>query len=253
MAFADLTVNYLCKAARVAPVELLVVAQDARFHALLRSLAIPSVDITALGLAGADPTATDFASAPYRLIVEGKMRAVREVLRRGLHVLFADVDAVLNGDPVPELRNDVRDALLPTFSPAARLRARLTTPLTTLSGRSTSSSSPTGPSPTATTRTTCSRSNSRAPVRRPPVAHPPSSPAALTPCAALSTHAGFYFIKSNARTRAFLDAVIDRFPDDLDGNDQASTSCARVAPLPLVPHASGFADRPTDVRARPCS
>lgn len=102
------SINYLCKAARFAPLDYIVVAQDARFHLFLKSLSIPSVDITALGLPELPSFKTGYGSETYRLVTEGKMLAVREILKAGVHVFFADVDLVLNRNPLPDIRGDVR-------------------------------------------------------------------------------------------------------------------------------------------------
>lgn len=86
-----------------------------------------------MGLSSTPSEATSFQTEAYRLVVEvratlvavgqvllglmtdmaahwssqAKMLAVYEILSRGLNVFFADVDIVLNRDPVGDFRGDV--------------------------------------------------------------------------------------------------------------------------------------------------
>lgn len=66
-----------------------------------------------MGLPESPSVKTGYGSATYRLVTEGKMLAVREILKAGVHVFFADVDLVLNRNPLADIRGDVRSLIPP--------------------------------------------------------------------------------------------------------------------------------------------
>ncbi|CAI7789726.1 unnamed protein product [Closterium sp. NIES-53] len=99
--YASMLMSFVCNLRRLLlPLPLIAAFDDDMFRfASLHGLPVFRADT---GLAGRDPSCT-YGTKCFQRITKVKSRAVLQVLKRGIHVLWSDVDIVWFRDPLPEL------------------------------------------------------------------------------------------------------------------------------------------------------
>ncbi|CAI5489692.1 unnamed protein product [Closterium sp. Naga37s-1] len=99
--YASMLMSFVCNLRRLLlPLPLIAAFDDDMFRfASLHGLPVFRADT---GPAGRDPSCT-YGTKCFQRITKVKSRAVLQVLKRGIHVLWSDVDIVWFRDPLPEL------------------------------------------------------------------------------------------------------------------------------------------------------